>query len=256
MQCTLELCPISESIFQYKPSLAANAAFLAIFAASGITHVLQLIFWRSYSFSIPMVLGCITEIIGYVGRLMLNDNPFNIDGFLIQICCITLAPAFYSAAIYFTIADIVRFFGPEASWIRPTHYAWIFIPCDIISLILQATGGGLASVAAQNEEDDKPGTNIMVSGLAFQVFSLLMFISLTLAFVWRAKRLRSHSKEYANDTMKPQVSRGRLALFAIPFSLAILTIFTRCVFRVAELSEGWDGDLIHDEATFIALEGA
>ncbi|KAI5302566.1 hypothetical protein KEM55_001017, partial [Ascosphaera atra] len=52
-----------------------------------------------------------------------------------------------------------------------------------------------------------------------------------------------------------QVNRTQFAMWAIPFALAILTIFTRCCYRVAELSGGWTGHLIREQGTFIGLEG-
>lgn len=254
-KCTLETCPITESIYQYKPSLAGNAALLAIFAASGIVHCLQYFFFRNGSYSIPMILGCLTEVIGYVGRVLLADDPFSQNGFLIQICCLTLAPAFFSASIYFCLADIVRLFGEEASWIKPQHYAWIFIPCDLVSLILQGTGGGLASVAADKGTDQAPGTNTMIAGLAFQVITLVVFIFLTLGFIVRTMQSRALQEKEMGARPKLPIRRDRLVTFAVPFTVAIVTIFTRCVYRVAELSGGWDGDLIHEEVTFVILEG-
>ncbi|KAK2746850.1 hypothetical protein FQN57_002892 [Myotisia sp. PD_48] len=254
-ECTLATCSIEESIFEYQPSLAANAALLAVFAASGIVHGLQLTFWRYLSFSIPMILGCLTEVIGYVGRIMLADDPFTLNGFLIQICCLTIAPAFYSASIYFCLADIIRVFGEESSWLKAHHYAWIFIPADVISLILQGTGGGMASVASQNNSHDDSGTYIMIAGLAFQVFTLFVFNVLTISFIWRTMNSRSRKEKELGAKPKLPISNSRLLMFAIPFALAIITIFARCIYRVAELSEGWEGELIHDEASFIALEG-
>ena len=44
--------------------------------------------------------------------------------------------------------------------------------------------------------------------------------------------------------------------FLVALTLSTLLIFTRCVYRVAELSEGWDGHLIKIESYFIGLEGA
>jgi hypothetical protein len=100
-----------------------------------------------------MILGCITECIGYAGRIISWNNPFSLNGFLINICCLTLAPAFYAGALYFTLGDVVRNVSVSASRLRPRTYALIFIPCDCISLTLQGTGGGLASSASQNNED-------------------------------------------------------------------------------------------------------
>lgn len=32
-----------------------------------------------------MILGCLSEVIGYAGRIMLYNNPFSFVGFMIQI---------------------------------------------------------------------------------------------------------------------------------------------------------------------------
>jgi hypothetical protein len=37
--------------------------------------------------------------------------------------------------------------------------------------------------------------------------------------------------------------------------LAVLLITTRCVYRVAELHEGYKGSLIRDEGLFVGFEG-
>ncbi|EEP79694.1 hypothetical protein UREG_04540 [Uncinocarpus reesii 1704] len=254
--CTLATCPIESSLFGYRPSLAANTFFLSLFGLCTLAQTFELVLWRSHTFSIPIIIGGLCEVIGYVGRVMLYNNPFSQDGFLIQICCLTIGPAFYSAAIYFCIADIVKRFGPHASRLRPGQYAWIFIPCDIISLILQGAGGGVASMAVQSDGDPKPGTNVMVAGLVFQVCSLLAFILLTLEFVWRARATRSAANGAGWGTEKTSTRNRKLWLFGLPFSLAVLCIFIRCAFRVAELSNGWTGGLIKHENTFIGLEGA
>lgn len=35
---------------------------------------------------------------------MMHPNAYDLNGFLLQICCISLAPAFFSAAIYFCLS--------------------------------------------------------------------------------------------------------------------------------------------------------
>lgn len=44
--------------------------------------------------------------------------------------------------------------------------------------------------------------------------------------------------------------------FVAALAFAALCIFIRSVYRVAELSEGWQGALIKNQYTFIGLEGA
>lgn len=79
---------------------------------------------------------------------------------MIQIVCLTIAPAFLAAGIYLCLSRIVVTFGEENSRIKPLSYPRIFVPCDILSLVLQATGGGMASVAAHKKRDPKTGNNI------------------------------------------------------------------------------------------------
>ena len=84
--CTLTTCDVHDSVYQYRPSLAANVIFTVIFGIVLIVSILQGIKWRSWGYLLGMTLGCITEIIGYgAGRIMLWQNPFNFTGFITQI---------------------------------------------------------------------------------------------------------------------------------------------------------------------------
>lgn len=70
-----------------------------------------------------------------------------------------------AAGIYLCLSRIVSTFGVENSRIKPLLYPRIFVPCDIISLILQAAGGGVAGVKVNEDEDPSLGNNIMLAGL-------------------------------------------------------------------------------------------
>lgn len=103
--CTLELCPVEWSVYGYRPSIAANATFLALFATAMLVHIYLGIRWKTWWFMIFMILGCLLEIGGYVARIIMNDNPFIFIAFIIQIVCITCAPIFYTASIYVTLSN-------------------------------------------------------------------------------------------------------------------------------------------------------
>lgn len=83
--CTLALCPLEASILQYQPSQAASGTFIAIFALLMIIHAGQGTWTRSWGFMACMVCGCVLEIAGYIGRLIIHDNPFDFNGFIMQI---------------------------------------------------------------------------------------------------------------------------------------------------------------------------
>lgn len=46
-----------------------------------------------------------------------------------------------------------------------------------------------------------------------------------------------------------------LILCTTAIAIATITIFIRCVYRVAELNEGFNGHLANDEVLFMILEG-
>lgn len=102
--CTLDLCPIEYSVYKYRPSVPANAIFVALFGVSIVGHVILGIRWRQWNFMALMIVGCLVEIGGYAGRLILYNNPFSFGGFMDQIVLITTGPVFYTAGIYITLS--------------------------------------------------------------------------------------------------------------------------------------------------------
>lgn len=104
--CTLSTCPIESSIYRYRPSLGANTTLLVLFAIAMVIHAFQGWRWKQVAFGIIMSIGCFGEVAGYVGRIISWNNPFDQSGFLTQICSLTVAPAFFAAAIYLCISKM------------------------------------------------------------------------------------------------------------------------------------------------------
>ena len=113
-------------------------------------------------------LGCAAECGGYVGRIMMHNNPYDELGFQLQIVLLIFAPAFLAAGIYLILKHVVLQFGKEWSRIRPAWYTYIFITCDVISLLLQSAGGALAATSDDVKTIDL-GTDIMIAGIVWQV---------------------------------------------------------------------------------------
>ena len=173
-----------------------------------------------------------------------------------QIICLTIAPAFLAAGIYLTLSRIVIVFGPENSRIKPLSYPRIFIPCDVASLLLQAAGGGIASAASHSNKSPTTGDHIMVAGLAIQVATLFIFIILCADFALRTLKRMNQMGDAATDPAHAKLRASwTFRGFLCALSLATLCIFIRSIYRVAELSEGWEGALIKNQKLFIGLEG-
>ncbi|KXJ89841.1 RTA1 like protein-domain-containing protein [Microdochium bolleyi] len=280
--CTLVLCKPEWSVVGYQPSIPANAAFLALFGLSLLAHLCQgVYFWRkgrpAWGYMTLIVLGCADEIVGYVGRLMLHDNPFGFISFLVQIICVTTAPVFFCAAIYITLSQTINFIDPSKSRFDPRLFYWVFIPCDIISLVLQAVGGALSSVA-RTESAVNRGVKISLAGLVFQVVTLVAFTLLFIDYLrscgflasffsssassgssgrTTATGMRENEKTTTTTAGSKQPVRHfarSLKVFMVFLFLATLFVFVRCAYRIKELSEGYFSQFFREENLFIALE--
>jgi hypothetical protein len=120
------LCEHVQSFYEYRINLAANLAFLIIFALSFLGFAIVLAMKRTaVAFNIAMMLGVVCEVLGYAGRVISYYNQWQDLGFLIQICCLTIGPAFMAAGIYLCLRRIVAAFGPENSRIAPEYYTRI-----------------------------------------------------------------------------------------------------------------------------------
>jgi hypothetical protein len=124
----------------------------------------------------------------------------------------------------------------------PRFFYWVFIPFDIVSLILQAVGGGI-SVVSTNSNDTTRGVNISLGGLCLQVVTLVVFVAMFADYLIRVSRT-SHWKS----------SPRTLKIFLAFLFLSIIFIFIRCCYRIKELSKGYFDPFFREEAPFIGLE--
>ena len=144
------------------------------------------------------------------------------ESILIRVChryliCLTIGPAFLSAAIYLCLARIVVAYGEHISRVKPKIYTITFMSFDFLSLLLQAIGGAIASTSNTNSSQ-QTGINIMIAGLSFQVVSLLVFISLCAEFGWRVLHRQNEWDRTHEDVWS--ASRFRLFLHSMVFCLA------------------------------------
>ena len=141
--------------------------------------------------------------------------------------------------------DSVLYLGPQYGRFSPKLYYWIFIPCDIFSLCLQAVGGALSSTSSGSSN---VAVDVSQAGLSFQVFTLVVFIALTVDYAIRYLQARRVEERKTPLPISFKV-------FVAFLSLAVLLILIRCAYRIDELSDGYSGPLIHNEGLFIGLEG-
>jgi len=244
-------CPVEASIYGYYPNLGINAFFAAFFGVCLVIQIAQGFKYKSWNFVIPFAIGCLVECIGYVGRVLLHSNPWDMSGFEMQTCCLIMAPAFLAAGIYLTLMHMVNTLGPQHSPLRPKFYPWIFITCDFLSLVLQAAGGATAASAKGKHSQSADGGFVMLAGIVWQVFTLMVFAGLCGEYFRRVYVNRFNLTPSATTVYHST----RFRLFVVAITVAFTTIFARCVFRIAELADGWSSPIMQDEIEFIVFDG-
>ncbi|KAJ5519754.1 hypothetical protein N7463_000207 [Penicillium fimorum] len=243
-------CPVEGTIYGYAPGTVFSVEFCIIFGVCSMIQIGQIIKWRLWSFSIAVVLGSSTEVIGYFGRILLHNNPYSPAGFKTQLCTLTIAPAFWSAAIYLTLKHGVNIFGQQHSILRAKWYPYIFVTCDIISLILQGVGGALAA-AGKTQYVNDIGSNIMLAGIVWQVITLTIFGVMSGHFLLRIKG----APKDGMTIEARRVWRSRnFWVFFWGILVAFFTTYVRCIYRIAEMSGGWKNPIMQDEIDFTILE--
>ncbi|KAH7070307.1 RTA1 like protein-domain-containing protein [Paraphoma chrysanthemicola] len=244
-------CPVEATIYGYYPFLPANAFFAGFFGLAALIHIFYGIRYKTWSYMFAISLGCIAECVGYVGRVMMNNNPWNDMAFNIQVVLLIFAPSFLAAGIYLTLKHIVLQFGADWSRLRPGWYTWIFVCCDVSSLAMQSAGGAMAAMADPGEKIGDVGTNLMIAGIIWQVIVLVIFALIVAEYSYRTYQRRNI---LTHDALQLWASRS-FKLYCGAVVAAYLFILVRCAYRIPELLGGWGGELMRIEIEFIILEG-
>ncbi|KAL8825198.1 MAG: hypothetical protein Q9170_007884, partial [Blastenia crenularia] len=196
-------------IYGYTPHLALNALAIALFSILLLLHTYRLYTTRLYVFSILLLFTTVCEIIGYAFRMRSSPpplgDPYNVINFIVQYFFIVCAPVFLSAAIYTTLTSLVgalaggnREVARRLSPLRLSKRTILamFITSDVLATIVQVAGAALIGSAESNRKSPDTGNNILLSGLAFQVFSFLVFLVLLFIFL---RNLREKNKAAGLD---------------------------------------------------------
>ncbi|KAI5361882.1 Putative RTA-like protein [Septoria linicola] len=227
-------------IYGYTPSLAVGVLGVALFTIAAATHLFLLVRHRSWYFS-PLLIGTLMEIVGYIFRLLSSQqDPYSVPWFVVQYFFIVVAPVFFSAAIYTIVSVMISFYGREFAPLPPKVVLGVFVACDVVATVVQIAGAALVGVAYSNERDPTTPNNILLAGLAFQVFSFAVFLGVLGWTLVKARR----SPE--------RISRG----FVVGVVVATLAVYLRTLFRLAETAEGLMEKLSTHEVFFGCLEFA
>lgn len=228
-------------IYGYTPAFSLSLFAAIWFFLFFVVHLAQTIKFRSWWF-IVFPIGLIFEVVGYVARsLSAKEDPYHLLYFILNYFFIVTAPVFLAAGIYTILSALIPRLGRRYSFLPPKVVLWFFITSDVIATVTQVVGAALIGVKQSNREDPTTANNILLGGLAYQVFSMGVFVILSASFLLRARSaIREHN----------------LGLFSLVFGLATVLIYLRTTFRLAETAEGLGGNLQSNEVYFACLEFA
>ncbi|KAJ0340566.1 hypothetical protein COL154_008631 [Colletotrichum chrysophilum] len=235
-------CPVEATVYGYYPNVGGNAFLLAIFILCTVSQLFLGVKYRLRAFMTVMVIGCLLEALGYIGRLMMSKNPWSGVGFRLQVICLILAPSFLAAGIYLTLKHLVLYIGPENSRLAPKCF------------LMQAADGAAAS-SSDGGSAAETGNNIMIAGIAVQVVTMGICGLLAVEFAWRTFRNRSRGSSDSNAWNQPAQPTWMFRFYLSASAAAFIAIFIRCIYRLPEMAGGWGNPLMRKEEEFIVLDG-
>jgi hypothetical protein len=118
---------------------------------------------------------------------------------------------------------------------------------DIIALIVQGAGGGIAA-SSKKVSGTELGGHIMLGGILFQFFAIIAYS------VCASDFLHHYNKETPVRRSTFDAYRGvmdqRLKVMIGALSFSTLVLFIRSIYRIIELADGWTGRIITTEVYF------
>ncbi|KAH6884869.1 RTA-like protein [Thelonectria olida] len=228
------------TLYKYEPSPAAAMIFLIAFGLASLWHT-WIIFRRKAWYFTPLLLGCIVETMGYVGRFLSASNPSSIGPFMIQTLCLLVAPALFAASIYMVLGRLILFLrAPRLSPIKPTRLTKVFVAGDVISFLMQCMGGGLLA----KQSTFSTGQTVILIGLAVQIIFFGLFIVAAVVFHIRVINRPPPLLPVEDSGKWLQGWRGVLMVLYLSSGL----VFVRSLFRLIEYTSDSDGPLMTHEA--------
>ncbi|KAJ7769969.1 RTA1 like protein [Mycena metata] len=240
------------SPYGYTPTEYVCAIFVALFAFSTLLHVGQATRYRLWWLFPTAILAGLLESVGWGGRLWSSTAPQRFEAYEIQIVCTIMGPTPLAAANLIILGRIINRLGPIYSRLSPKLYTILFLCCDIISLVVQAIGGGMAAGAVNRRLNPAKGGHVMLGGIVFQMVTITAYVFCAGEFLLRYLKNRPVGSS-APPTTPPLDRKMKILISALVFNTTCL--FIRAVYRVIELSDGWDGRIIHTQVYFNVLDG-
>ncbi|GAB1725865.1 hypothetical protein NU195Hw_g2589t1 [Hortaea werneckii] len=231
----------------YIPSLELCIVALICYLTSTLTNLSSLLRFKPPS-ALPLFLGCLLELLGYVLRTCSAVSAFDHDVsrsntsdtsigsarggatsaklYIAQLTLLLLAPLSFTSTLYLCIARLATLYGTlplSLPFLRKSRlFPSLFLALDALTALLFLPGAAVLASASRTSNPDSgkmTADEIFLATLVFQSMVLAGFASLTLHFLFKTKGSTIWTRR-----------RG----FRVILLLALGGIYLRTLFRMAE----------------------
>uniref|UniRef100_A0A8H7XW50 RTA1-domain-containing protein n=1 Tax=Psilocybe cubensis TaxID=181762 RepID=A0A8H7XW50_PSICU len=248
-----------DALYGYIPSKAATIIFVSLFLVSTVIHCVQAIKYRKWYLIYTAGVCGMLEFAGWIGRLWSAFSPQSMTAYKLQATCLVFAPTPLLAATFVIFGQIIKRLGPSFSRLQPKRF--VFCTCDVLALVVQGGGGGIAASATDNPSQIDLGSRIMLVGIVVQLVVIIGFSVLAAEFLIRFYKnmpFQGRSDESMRKLLNTEVkSRMTPNIKLILYGVLLSTVFflVRSIYRVIELSEGWEGPVMRTQMYFNIMDG-
>ncbi|KAL1301416.1 hypothetical protein AAFC00_005673 [Neodothiora populina] len=69
-------CPVEATIYGYALTPEADIFFAVILVLCGLVRLVLGVKCKTWTFLVAVIMGCLLEFLGYIGRVMMHDNAW------------------------------------------------------------------------------------------------------------------------------------------------------------------------------------
>ncbi|KAJ1305433.1 hypothetical protein OPQ81_000443 [Rhizoctonia solani] len=239
--------PVKRNILGYIPNkplaIISGLLYLAVPAIC--------LFWarkRWARYMLTIMIGGVCYAIGLFMRLPFGSSPDKLGLYIVMNMFTVLSPCAFIATVYMLLGRLaLHLNADEYLLIKARVITKLFLTSDIVTLLVQAAGGGMSAMESLNQL----GKKIFLVGLIVQLISFVLYMGVFAVFLHRMKVNRPEE-----CTLPRNASEFFTHWTALAGSLVVscIGIFVRSVFRTIENSQGYHGYLATHEVYFYALD--
>jgi hypothetical protein len=198
--------PTASDLYTYDPSAAAAILFDVLYGLCiGPHFFLSCCRCRSrpikHRYTICLLIAATISTTGYSIRTasIQVKNRGNVGLYAASSSLIVISPIFVCATLYLLLACLIQVYLPLRNQtffhVSPRLLGKLFILSDVISFMTQGAGSAIAASGNWEGSSKTAGINVLLVGLALQLFTFTFFLFVFWQFMCRVRMVEGESFE-------------------------------------------------------------